>query len=130
MSITEKQIENQALTYLRNKRIFAWKVQSVGIYDPTKGAFRRKPSGHINGVSDCIGCLPDGRILAIEFKKPYVSKKTGMISYRTQEQLEKLARPEQVEFINKIKALGGVAFYADSVEIVEDQLLLYGVISK
>lgn len=67
-------------------------------------------------------------MIAIEVKKPYISKKTLGISYRTQEQLEKLASEEQVFFINKIKSLGGVAFYADSVEIVEDQLLLFNVI--
>lgn len=130
MSITEKQIENQILTYLANKRIFAWKVQSVGVYDPTKGAFRRKPANHINGVSDVLSCLSDGRFLAIEVKKPYISKKTMQIKYRTQEELEKLASEDQVKFINKIKSLGGIAFYADSVDIVEDQLLLYGVLSK
>lgn len=127
-NITEKQIENQILTYLESKRIFAFKIQTTGIYDPTKGSFRKRPKHHIKGISDTLGCLRDGRMLAIEIKKPYISKKTGLISYRTQEQLEKLASPEQVEFINKIKSLGGVAFYADSVEIVEDQLLLFNVL--
>lgn len=130
MSITEKQIENQILTYLKNKRIFAFKVQSVGVFDPSKRVFRKKPTDHINGVSDILGCLPDGRMLSIEVKRPYISKKTMTISYRTQEQLEKLASEDQVSFINTIKKQGGVAFYADSVEIVEDQLLLFGVISN
>lgn len=128
VSITEKQIENQILTYLANKRIFAWKVQSVGVYDPTKGAFRRKPANHINGVSDVLG-LVDGKFLAIEVKKPYVSKKTMQFKYRTQEELEKLASEDQVKFINKVKSLGGIAFYADSIDVVEDQLLLFGVIA-
>ena len=134
-NITEKQIENQILSYLQNKGIFSFKIQTTGVFDPTKGAFRKRPKHHIKGVSDILGCLSEGekgifpgRFLAIEVKKPYVSKKTGLISYRTQEQLEKMASPEQVEFINKIKSLGGIAFYADSVEIVEDQLLLFGVL--
>lgn len=129
VSITEKQIENQILTYLANKRIFAWKNQSVGIYDPRKGAFRKKPANHINGVSDILG-LADSRMLCIEVKKPYISKKTMTIKYRTQEELEKLASDDQVRFINKIKSLGGIAFYADSVDIVEDQLLLFGILTK
>lgn len=128
VSITEKHIENQILTYLANKRIFAWKNQSTGIYDPTRGAFRRKPANHINGVSDILGIV-DGKFLAIEVKKPYLSKKTLQFKYRTQEELEKLASEDQVKFINNIKSLGGIAFYADSIDVVEDQLLLFGVIA-
>lgn len=130
VSITEKQIENQILNYLANKRIFAFKNQSTGIYDPKKGVFRKKPANHINGTSDILGCLPDGRFFALEVKKPYISKKTMTIKYRTQEELEKLASDDQVKFINKIKSLGGIAFYADSVDIVEDQLLLFGILSN
>lgn len=129
MSITEKAIENQILTYLANKKIFAWKVQSVGIYDPSKGSFRRKSANHINGVSDILGCFADGRLIAIEVKKPYVSKKTMQFKYRTQEELEKLASEDQIKFINRIKSLGGIAFYADSVDVVEDQLMLFGIIT-
>ena len=128
MSITEKVIENQILTYLANKKIFAWKVQSVGIYDPSKGSFRRKSANHINGVSDILGII-DGKFLAIEVKKPYISKKTMQFKYRTQEELEKLASEDQVKFINRIKSVGGIAFYADSIDVVEDQLMLFGVIS-
>jgi hypothetical protein len=128
VSITEKVIENQILTYLANKKIFAWKVQSVGIYDPSKGSFRRKSANHINGVSDILGII-DGKFLAIEVKKPYISKKTMQFKYRTQEELEKLASEDQVKFINRIKSVGGIAFYADSIDVVEDQLMLFGVIS-
>lgn len=129
MSITEKVIENQILTYLANKKIFAFKNQSTGIFDPTKGTFRKNRNiHHISGVSDILGCLPDGRMIAIEVKKPYVSKKTMQFKYRTQEELEKLASDDQVKFINKIKSLGGIAFYADSIDVVEDQLMLFGVI--
>ncbi len=125
-NITEKMIENQILTFLANKKIFAWKNQSLGVYDPKKGAFRRKPANHINGVSDILGII-EGKFLAIEVKKPYVSKKTMQFKYRTQEELEKLASEDQVRFINKVKSQGGIAFYADSIDIVEDQLLLFGV---
>ena len=128
MSITEKIIENQILTYLSNKRIFAWKNQSTGTFDPKKGIFRKSNnSHHINGVSDILGCLPDGRILAIEVKKPYLSKKTMRFKERTQEELEKLASEDQVKFTNKIKSAGGVSFYADSIDVVEEQLRLYEI---
>lgn len=128
MSITEKIIENQILTYLSNKRIFAWKNQSTGLFDPTKGSFRKNRNvHHINGVSDILGCLPDGRFLAIEVKKPYISKKTMKFKERTQEELEKLASEDQVRFTNKVKSFGGVSFYADSIDVVEEQLRLYEI---
>lgn len=129
VSITEKTIENQILTYLANKKIFTWKNQSTGTFDPRKGVFRKSRNvHHINGVSDILGIV-DGKFLAIEVKKPYVSKKTLQFKYRTQEELEKLASDDQVKFINKIKSLGGIAFYADSIDVVEDQLMLFGFIS-
>jgi hypothetical protein len=120
---TEKQIENQILTYLRNKGIFVWKNQSTGVFDPTKKVFRKSSNPHhISGVSDILGILKDGRFLAIEVKKPYISKKTLKVKYRTQEELQKLASVDQVNFIEKIRLSNGVSFYADSLEVVEDQL--------
>jgi hypothetical protein len=127
VSITEKQIENYILEYLKLKKIYAWKNQSVGIFDPTKRTFRRPGKHQLNGVSDILGCV-DGLILCIEVKKPYISKKTNLIKHRTQEELEKLASDDQVSFINNIKKLGGIAFYADSIEVLEEQLILFGLI--
>jgi hypothetical protein len=130
VSITEKVIENQILTYLSNKKIFAWKNQSQGTFDPKKGIFRKSRNvHHINGVSDILG-ITDGKFLAIEVKKPYVSKKTMQFKYRTQEELEKLASEDQIKFVNRVKSLGGVAFFADSIDTVEDQLILHGVIAS
>jgi hypothetical protein len=121
-------IENQILTYLANKKIFAWKNQSQGTFDPRKGVFRKSRNvHHINGVSDILGII-DGKLLAIEVKKPYISRKTLQIKYRTQEELEKLASEDQIRFINRVKSLGGIAFLADSIETVEDQLMLHGAI--
>lgn len=123
---TEKQIENQILAYLDSRRIFAWKNQSTGIFDPTKGSFRKLSTYQIRGASDILGCI-GGLFLAIETKKPTISKKTGQIIPRTQEELAKKASPDQIEFIEKIKDLGGIAFFADSLDIVKDQLALFGV---
>jgi hypothetical protein len=121
-TITEKDVENLILTFLRIKGIFCWKNQSTGVFDPTKRTFRKSHNRHhINGVSDIIGIV-DGRMLAIEVKKPYISKKTNRVMERTQEQLEKLASDDQILFINNIKALGAVSFYADSVDIVKEKL--------
>jgi hypothetical protein len=130
VSITEKIIENQILTYLANKKIFAWKNHSQGIFDPGRKVFRKSRNvHHINGVSDILGVI-DGKFLAIEVKKPYISKKTMQFKYRTQEELEKLASEDQINFVNRVKSLGGIAFFADSIDTVEDQLILYGVIAS
>jgi hypothetical protein len=121
-NISEKQIENQILTFLRNKGIFVWKNQSVGVFNPTRGRFMKSSNPHhINGVADILGCI-DGRMLAIEVKKPYISKKTLQIKPRSQMDLEKLASDDQILFINNMKALGAVAFYADSLDVVKEQL--------
>ena len=123
-TITEKQIENQILAYLRVMKIYAWKSQTVGVFDPRKRVFRKSNNQyHINGVADILGVF-EGRFLAIEVKKPYISKKTLRVKSRTQEELFKLASPDQVTFINTINDRGGVAFIADSLEIVQEQLEL------
>jgi len=102
----EKLIENQILHYLFKRGIFAWKNQSVGIFDPVKRIYRKNTNPfHIKGVSDILGILSDGRLLAIEVKTP-----TGRAS------------PEQQMFIQKIKDRGGLAFVARSVYDVEKEL--------
>lgn len=105
----EKQVENSILEYLRMRCIFSWKNQSVGIYDPTKKLFRKNKNPFvINGTSDIIGILPNGRFLAIEVKTDNTrfSKK----SYPTD---------SQKFFIANITANGGLAFVARSVDDVK-----------
>lgn len=129
--VTEKQIENQALTYLSNKGFFVWKNQSVGVFNPKTGGFQKSRNNHhINGVSDILGITRDGRFIAIEVKRPYFSKKTKSFKHRTQEELEKMASEDQVSFINKIKARNGIGFYIDTLEVLEDQLYLWGLATK
>jgi len=123
-NITEKMVENQILTYLRANKIFCWKNQSTGIFDPKKRIFRKSNNKHhINGVADILG-IYEGRFLAIEVKKPYISKKTLQVKHRTQEELEKLASEDQLFFLEIINNGGGVAFIADSIEVIEEQLQL------
>lgn len=106
-TIPEKVIENQIMAYLNLKKIYAWKNQSVGVWDQNRKIFR-KPNNknHIKGVSDILGILPCGRFLAIEVKS-----KTGKLS------------PDQVLFIERINSHGGLAFMAQSIEDVENKLL-------
>lgn len=108
MATPEKQIENSILEYLHLKGLYCWKNQSVGIYDPTKKAFRRKSKYDKNGVSDILGILPNGTLLAIEVKldNTPTTKKT-------------YPSKEQKEFIENINNNKGIAFVARSVRDVE-----------
>jgi len=62
----------------------------------------------MTGVADILGCLSDGRLLAIEVKTG-VGRPT----------------PEQKRFIEAVNNRNGIAFVARDVEIVEKLLALY-----
>jgi hypothetical protein len=61
------------------------------------------------GVADILGCY-QGRMLAIELKAP------GNRPTR-----------DQSRFLERVKAEGGIAFWADSVDRVVEELKLQGV---
>lgn len=105
----ERIIESEILYFLRKSKIFSWKNVTGGYFDPVRKIFRKQTSPYaINGTSDILGVLPDGKFLAIEVKS-----KTGRPS------------PEQVLFIDNVTKNGGIAFIARSVEDVKDQLNAY-----
>lgn len=86
------------LSYLAHLGIFAWR-QNQGM---TTEHGRVRSFRGLKGVSDVLGILPDGRFLAIECKAA-----TGNPS------------PEQIAFLEAIRARGGVAFVARSLEDVK-----------
>lgn len=99
----EKEIENAILHALAlDKRIFCWKNQTVGVFDPRKGIFRKSNNPfHIKGVADILGITNDGRLIAIEVK-----------THKTRSSVS----PEQKAFIKKITEYGGIGGVAVSVE--------------
>jgi penicillin-binding protein-related factor A (putative recombinase) len=99
---SEKEIENAILEYLSLQRdVFAWKVNTVGVFDPVKAVFRKsKNRFHMNGVADILGIFM-GKPLAIEVKS-----QTGRLS------------PAQHAFLNRFITAGGVAIMARSVDDV------------
>ncbi len=99
--MSEAEIQNLILDFLNRNRIFAFRVNTTGIFDPVKKIYRTMGKFSLKGVSDIIGILPNGRFLAIEVKSS-----TGRVS------------TEQQAFINKIMAMGGVALVARSLEDV------------
>ena len=86
-STTEADVTRQIRDVLKACRIFHWKNWSG-------------PMTYPKGISDILGVY-DGRMLAIEIKKP-----GGRPS------------PEQVRFIDRINREGGIGFIAYSVEDV------------
>lgn len=105
----EKHLQTLLLNYLRSKSIFCWTNQTTGIFDKTKGIYRKNKSRHfVKGVSDILGVLPDGKFLAIEVKS-----KTGRASV------------EQLRFINTINSQNGIAFIARSIDDINKHLASY-----
>lgn len=101
----EKVIENQILDYLKIKKIFAFKVNKTGIYDPKKKTFRLNRGRHnMNGISDIIAVV-EGRFVAIEVKT-----KTGRVS------------EHQKTFLANVREKGGVGIIARSVGDVHAML--------
>lgn len=100
--LKEKDIENQILAWLWSKRIFAWKNQSVGVFDPIRKIYRKSNNKfHLNGVSDILGVY-NGKFLAIEVKS-----NSGKLT------------ENQKEFLERIKSYGGIGIVARSIEDVE-----------
>lgn len=115
MEMSEKDIENSILEYLASINVFAWKNQTVGIFDPVKKIYRRSNNRyHINGVADILG-IYKGRMLAIEVKTP--TNKNG-------------ATEAQKAFINKVNKEGGIAFVATSIQNVMENLNLHSPLYK
>lgn len=91
--MTEKQLETSILEYLNTlPGVFAFKVQTTGIFDPTRKVFRTIKNKHLHrGTSDILG-LKDGKFFAIEVKLP-----------------KKKCTDEQLGFMNRIVVNKGCA---------------------
>jgi hypothetical protein len=50
LSQPEKFIENAILDYLALRNVFAWKIKSVGTFDPVEKKFRRPSKRYMKGV--------------------------------------------------------------------------------
>lgn len=111
----EKDVQNEILQYLERIGIYAWKNDSVGIFDPRTRKFRKATSRFKRrGISDILGVANDGsgRIIGIEVKRPGSNRVT----------------PEQKEFIAHIQAAQGIAFVAHSVDEVRTALAQVGLV--
>lgn len=99
-SASEKIVKKQILEYLERLGIKAWN-NPRGMGQLKHGGFIRY--GGLDGASDILGYMPDGRILAIETKASDGKNK---------------ASAGQINFIEGIVAAGGVGLVAKNLEDV------------
>lgn len=102
--LSEKFIENSILDYLAMNDIFAWKVKTVGTYDPKLQRFRMSSKRYMRGVADILG-IYQGKPLAIEVKT-----------------LKGIVSPHQKLFLNRFHENGGIAILARSLDDVIKRL--------
>lgn len=101
VAVKESEIQKACLDYLRYKRIFCFKASSTGIYDPTRGIFRK---GTSPGCPDIIAIIR-GQFVGIEVKTP-----KGKLS------------DVQKSFHENIIESGGIVMVVHSVEELESDL--------
>lgn len=105
---TEKTIESEILHWLNSQKdCFAFKVNTVGIWDEQAQCYRNTGLFTLKGTSDILG-IWKGKPLAIEVKNDH-----GQLS------------TEQHAFINKYRLLGGIAMKAESLEVAQRNLNYY-----
>ena len=104
----EGRVKATVLRYLERHGFFAWNNPS--------GAVRIAPDRWLHfgkkGSADILGCLPGGKLLAVEVKSI-----TGRLS------------PEQSMFLEKVRGLGGVAVVARDWKDLDQALRTAGYIS-
>tara|TARA_A100001015_G_scaffold307426_1_gene403312 strand:- start:5021 stop:5380 length:360 start_codon:yes stop_codon:yes gene_type:complete len=105
--VKEKDIERDILDYLYDlprDKVYFFKVNTVGIYDPVRRQYRRNFNPHIvKGVSDILGVL-DGKFVAIEVKTPKTRKRVSV---------------DQKKFLDQVNSSGGIGFVATCIEDVD-----------
>ena len=96
--MTEQILQKSIIDYLRLKKCRVVKFSSAGIYRRSTDSYIPQPQ---RGVSDLLGCTPQGRFFAIEVKMP-----KGKVS------------KEQAEFLVSIVANEGIGIVARSLDDV------------
>jgi len=109
--LSENDIQNAILEFLRLKKITAWRNNNGAVYDKGAGSFRRKNKWEViyGSPSDILGVLPDGKFLTIEVKKNSKEKPSD----------------GQKKFIKNINNSKGIGFVAFSIACVKKHLADY-----
>lgn len=108
---TEASIQKAILQYLKAARCLAWRNNSGAMTGEYKGKRRFVRFNTAAGGSDLFCLLPDGsgRFASIEVKRP-----------------GNAATEKQSAWLESVRAAGGVAFVATSVEDVRRELMALG----
>jgi hypothetical protein len=104
----ESQVLKQCLQLLRVRGLMVWRSNNVPVYDRAAGRYRGFRG--LKGVADVLGCLPGGRLLAVECKAP-----GGRLT------------DDQRNFLDSVRALGGLAFVARDAAELDEALKAEGV---
>lgn len=126
--IKEVDIQNDILECLVMRRIgFFWRMNNIPVFDPTSKKYRAMPKFSQKGVCDIIGLI-SSRFIGIEVKSKsafmwhthfYETLKfdNKIFSHSPTSKREESALA-QVQFIERIKLSGGLAFFTFSFEHV------------
>jgi len=113
---TESAIVRACLGWLKLHGILAWRTNNIPAFDVARQRFRRFHG--LRGVSDIIGCIGrpgaflDGRLLAVEVKKPGGKLSTA-----------------QGQFLDGVRERGGIALVVTSVRALEEGLRAEGIVA-
>jgi hypothetical protein len=105
MNTPEGAVVKACLEYLELRGVYAYRQNTGAAEYQDKAGKKRFVRYGKPGVSDIIGVLPGGRFLAVECKAP-----GGRLS------------ENQIEFLNDIERMGGLAVVAKSVDDLERSL--------
>lgn len=116
--MTEKQIESQILDWLNlQPGIFAFKVNTTGIWDTKRKVFRTIKNKHIHrGTSDIIG-TKYGKFFAIEVKTLKQYKELSGLNYSKGDKVNP-RYDEQVYFLHRVCLMGGEGIFACNLDQV------------
>jgi hypothetical protein len=107
-AVTESAVLRACLDYLALKGVYAWR-QNQGAIPLKDGGYRRFVG--LKGVSDILGVLDGGRVLAVEVKKPG----------------GKLSR-EQKAFLDAVRERGGLALVVRGVDELDKAMRAEGAV--
>ena len=102
-------IQNDILDFLNRNGIFAFRVNNGGVYDQSSGVYRNPGKFSLNGISDIIGILPDGKALFVEVKT----------------EKGRMSQPQKV-FIDKVNRCQAIGICVVSVIQTLDKLKEHG----
>lgn len=105
----ESALVKSCLDYLAVLKIPAWRNNSTGVFDPTRGAFRSFTG--MKGTADILGVLPEG----------YANPPGRFFGCECKVGRNKLS-PDQLAFQQMVNAAGGFAIVVYSLTDLKEEL--------